>query len=369
MTMSQTVLSFSIGLMMLGCQSTSTSESTAAEDFRENHVGYVEHLPHESVRFDTTSHPSQQVYRVQFESSKQFSERAHDLARQMAMSCGVEGVPDDAQERLKTKWLDTLDAWMALQGQERGPEQALELSWNVQFWPDKKNTTGRKMSQLVQSSRSWSQAEIANKSVTVQGLGSIEWLLYDAKSDYFTHATTCQTGAAIASNLATHAQAIHQAWGENPWRDSDIGKWHSEYIALLSNQLEYSMKKLSRPLAKVGQPRPYFVESWRSRTSLSHLKTNVMALQSLYFANGSGLDQILRQRGKQELADRIRNQFSITLSTWPQQASLFDALQTKTGYQMVLAQYNKLEQLKYLIHEEVAIELGVIIGFNATDGD
>ncbi|NMU18464.1 iron-regulated protein A, partial [Vibrio parahaemolyticus] len=49
--------------------------------------------------------------------------------------------------------------------------------------------------------------------------------------------------------------------------------------------------------------------------------------------------------------------------------SLFAALQTKEGYRMVLSQYNKLEQLKYLIHEEVAIELGVVIGFNATDGD
>ena len=59
----------------------------------------------------------------------------------------------------------------------------------------------------------------------------------------------------------------------------------------------------------------------------------------------------------------------IALETWPEDKSLFAALQTKEGYRMVLAQYNKLEQLKYLIHEEVAIELGVVIGFNATDGD
>jgi predicted lipoprotein len=59
----------------------------------------------------------------------------------------------------------------------------------------------------------------------------------------------------------------------------------------------------------------------------------------------------------------------MTLETWPEENSLFEALQTVDGYRMVLAQYNKLEQLKYLIHEEVAIELGVVIGFNATDGD
>ncbi|MBF4301886.1 iron-regulated protein A, partial [Vibrio anguillarum] len=43
--------------------------------------------------------------------------------------------------------------------------------------------------------------------------------------------------------------------------------------------------------------------------------------------------------------------------------------QTKTGYREVLALYNKFEQLNYLLHDEVAVELGVVIGFNATDGD
>ena len=46
-----------------------------------------------------------------------------------------------------------------------------------------------------------------------------------------------------------------------------------------------------------------------------------------------------------------------------------ELLQSKEGYRVAYAQYNKLEQLKYLIHEEVAIKLGVVIGFNATDGD
>lgn len=48
---------------------------------------------------------------------------------------------------------------------------------------------------------------------------------------------------------------------------------------------------------------------------------------------------------------------------------MFAMLKSKEGYRNVLAQFNKLEHLKYLIHEEVAIELGVVVGFNATDGD
>jgi predicted lipoprotein len=129
------------------------------------------------------------------------------------------------------------------------------------------------------------------------------------------------------------------------------------------------MKKMSRPLANFGQPRPYFAESWRSETSMLNLKANIEALQALYIANDNGLDKLLRQRGKSELADSIRQQFTMTIETWPTEQSLFDLLQSKDGYRLAYSNYNKLEQLKYLIHEEVAIELGVVIGFNATDGD
>ena len=92
-------------------------------------------------------------------------------------------------------------------------------------------------------------------------------------------------------------------------------------------------------------------------------------MEALYLADGNGLDALLREQGHADLADRVVHQFEMALDTWPEDKSLFAALQTKEGYRMVLAQYNKLEQLKYLIHEEVAIELGVVIGFNATDGD
>ena len=61
--------------------------------------------------------------------------------------------------------------------------------------------------------------------------------------------------------LDNKAQIIADSWAENPWKSLEVTEWESEYISLLSNQLDYSMKKLSRPLAKIGQPRPYFSES------------------------------------------------------------------------------------------------------------
>tara|TARA_Y100001956_G_C4125756_1_gene189993 strand:+ start:2663 stop:3694 length:1032 start_codon:yes stop_codon:yes gene_type:complete len=317
------------------------------------------------VKAEATNHMSQSVYQVEFEAAQTFSLQTNKLAQQFQAYCAGSAELDEA----KSQWRATMESWMALQGQERGPEQALAQSWNVQFWPDKKNTTGRKMSALTKQDKIWTAEQISQQSVTVQGLGSLEWLLYDKNVVLSHEDQVCQTSVAISQNLANNAQVIAMAWQENPWKALDEKAWTSEYIALLSNQLEYSMKKMSRPLAKIGQPRPYFSESWRSQTSMYNLKANVEAMRTLYMADGNGLDRLLRQRDKANLADRIQRQFDMTIDTWPMETSLFELLQTKEGYRIAYSNYNKLEQLKYLIHEEVAIELGVVIGFNATDGD
>lgn len=312
----------------------------------------------------TSNEMIEQVYAIEQQSAQRLAESSLQLAQKFESYC----VKQADKREVEEQWQQTMYSWMALQGQERGPEAALALNWNIQFWPDKKNTTGRKMSQLLQQDLSWNSKLIQQQSVTTQGLGAVEWLLFD-QSSTLPQPEACQLGNAITRNLALNTQKIEQAWQVNPWSEFDQTMWLNEYIALLANQLDYSMKKLSRPLAKIGQPRPYFAESWRSEKSLTWLKYNVEAMRALYIANGVGLDNYLRKQGHAELADRINDHFDSTLASWPASSSLFAALQTKSGYQDTLSLYNKLEYLKYLIHEEVAIELNIVIGFNATDGD
>ncbi len=304
------------------------------------------------------------VYYIEQQSAQRLASSSQLLAESFEVYC----MNQTTKETVVMQWQQTMQAWMALQGQQRGPEVALSVNWNIQFWPDKKNTTGRKMSQLLKKDQIWNTELIQQQSVTTQGLGAIEWLLFD-KASTLPASESCHLGQAITANLALNTQKVAKAWRVNPWSQFDVTLGVNGYIALLANQLDYSMKKLSRPLAKIGQPRPYFSESWRSETSLTWLKYNVEAMKNLYLANGVGLDDYLRKQGYADLADRIEDHFNSTLETWPESSSLFVELQTKSGYQNTLALYNKLEYLKYLIHEEVAIELNIAIGFNATDGD
>ncbi|WP_050790445.1 imelysin family protein [Vibrio caribbeanicus] len=321
--------------------------------------------PIDNITLSKNQHVSHGVYEVELNSARLFRDESKKLTMDMQSYCDGE----ISRSALQGSWFRVMSKWMAIQGQGRGPEAALAQSWNIQLWPDKKNTTGRKMRAIFSSSKSWSQEEIANQSVAVQGVGAIEWLLFDQASPLTREDKTCKTAVAITENLAINAQEIGEAWEINPWSDLDEQQWYSEYISLLSNQLSYSLKKMTLPLAKFGHPRPYFSESWRSQASLQNLKSNILAMQRLYLAGGNGLDKVLRDRGNAYLADRIVRQFEFMIDTWPSEESLFELVQSKSGYQNVYSQFNKLEHLQYLIHEEVAVELGVIIGFNSTDGD
>lgn len=321
--------------------------------------------PIDKITLSKNQHVSHGVYEVELDSARLFRDESKKFTMDMQSYCDGE----ISRSALQGSWFRVMSKWMAIQGQGRGPEAALAQSWNIQLWPDKKNTTGRKMRAIFSSSKSWSQEEIANQSVAVQGVGAIEWLLFDQASPLTREDKTCKTAVAITENLAINAQEIGEAWEINPWSDLDEQQWYSEYISVLSNQLSYSLKKMTLPLAKFGHPRPYFSESWRSQASLQNLKSNILAMQRLYLAGGNGLDKVLRDKGNAYLADRIVRQFEFMIDTWPSEESLFELVQSKSGYQNVYSQFNKLEHLQYLIHEEVAVELGVIIGFNSTDGD
>ncbi|MCL9780235.1 iron-regulated protein A [Vibrio sp. S4M6] len=338
---------YPLSLALVGCQSTQLSTSTDS----------------------TVANSNQSVYGVECAAAEHFAHQAKTLTLAFQRYCS-QPKNNNSDASVKSVWYKTMQAWMALQGQEVGPEKALQQSWNIQFWPDKKNTTGRKMLRLLQQNKSWTATEISQQSVAVQGLGSLEWLLYDSSSTLGQDNNSCDLAVAISKNLERNALAVSKAWEkDNPWRELTDSVWLATYTSLLSHQLDYTMKKLSLTMAKIGYPKPYFAESWRSKTSIQNIKFNVLALQRLYVADGHGMDRILRSRGDEQLANSIQAQFESILASWPNQHTLFEMLQTHKGYQSLLLQFNKLYQLRYLIQDQVPVKLGVTIGFNSTDGD
>ncbi|WEM43372.1 imelysin family protein [Photobacterium sp. DA100] len=309
---------------------------------------------------------SQAVHQQHLAAAQQFAVAAVGLNDSLSGLCRNDGTA--SLEAAQQAWTHTMQSWMPFQGRDKGSEAALSLSWQIQFWPDKKNTTGRKLDQLLKQGTQWSVATLAGQSVAVQGLGAAEWFLYDSPQ-VLQSAKGCLLAVAVAANIQHSGEALASAWQDNPWQAMTPELALGEYLGALNNQLDYSIKKLQRPMGQPGYPRPYQAESWRSGTSLENLRASVAAMEQLYLAGGHGLDSLLRDRGYGATADRLADQFAALLASWPAEPSLTAMLNSREGYRQLLNIFNGLEYIQLMLQDEVAAELGIKVGFNATDGD
>ncbi|MEZ9302771.1 imelysin family protein [Vibrio breoganii] len=317
-------------------------------------------------QFEVTQHLSQAVYQLQHQHAERFYSNSAKLHQAFQTQC-LSSSDESSLNALQNQWHETMLAWMPFQGQNNGPNEIHDLAWKVQFWPDKKNTTGRQIKAQLSSNPHISSKELANLSATLQGLSAIEWLLYDDAAQESNLENRCALGITISQRLLQTSITVRDAWSINPWKDLEKKQWNVEYISMLNDQLDYMQKKLSRPLAKIGKPRPYFTESWRSQTSYANLFANWQGINALVHAP-NGLIDIL-QDVDPVLAESISSTIKSTVNNWPIDASLFADLGSAQGYQRALAQYNKIEYVHYLIATEAAMKLGIVVGFNSTDGD
>ncbi|MDR9825575.1 imelysin family protein [Vibrio sp. FNV 38] len=307
----------------------------------------------------------QAVLTVQRNAAESLAKQSKGLVNSLQGYCHAQ----KSIELARQQWTHVMSAWMRLQGQQRGPDLAIERYWQVQFYPDKKDTTGRKMRHLREHSSAWSVEELADQSVAVQGVGAIEWLLFD-ESSWLSHSEIdCQNGVAITQSLNKNTDWIAKQWQAYTFDSMDEQVWASVYLALINSQLDYAMKKMSLMLGKPGKSKPYFAEAWRSQTSVGFIKTNLQAVSDLYLASGQGLDSHLRGRGESELADKVSLSLGYLISTWPANVKEHEMLNDKSGYQELLGLYNQISYVHYLLTEPVAQSLGVVVGFNSTDGD
>ncbi len=108
------------------------------------------------------------IHQQHLQSAEKFASATRQLNDNLTALCQEYG--EYQLQDTRESWQQVMQKWMALQGREKGSEEALALSWQIQFWPDKKNTTGRKLNQLLKQDVTWAAAEIAEQSVAVQAL-------------------------------------------------------------------------------------------------------------------------------------------------------------------------------------------------------
>ncbi|MNZ23474.1 Imelysin [compost metagenome] len=288
--------------------------------------------------------------------------------------------------KARADFLAAQKAWSELQPLLVGPLAEGNRSWQVQFWPDKKNLVARQVEQLLNANSQVTPELLSRSSVVVQGLTAYEYILFDAKidlADAQAKARYCPLLEAIGEHQQALAQDILGRWKNDGGMLAQLSKFPndryadareaiSELLRVQVTALDSLKKKLGTPLGRQskGIPQPFQAEGWRSDASLASLDASLVGAQALWNGtDGKGLRALLPSEQK-ELAGKIDAAYSDThakLAALKQ--PLGELLKSDEGIAQLNTLYDSLNVVHRLHEGELAKALGVQLGFNANDGD
>ncbi|VVN38891.1 imelysin family protein [Pseudomonas fluorescens] len=306
--------------------------------------------------------------------------------RQLAVSALAYCQGKETLETARADFLHAQKAWAELQPLLIGPLAEGNRSWQVQFWPDKKNLVGRQVEQLIIAQPQIDAAALAKSSVVVQGLSAYEYILFDSKPDVANaeqKARYCPLLVAIGERQKQLAEDILQSWNNTDGMLAQMSKFpnqryadsHEAIADLLRVQvtaIDTLKKKLGTPMGRQskGVPQPFQADAWRSQSSLTSLEASLAAAKTVWEGvDNKGLRGLLPSEQK-PLSDKIDAAYAASLKLFAGiQRPLTEMLNDDAGRQQLNELYDSLNVVHRLHEADLAKALGIQLGFNANDGD
>jgi len=301
------------------------------------------------------------------------------------------------QQQLQKQWRATMSAWAGVQPIGFGPLEDGNLRWKLQFWPDRKDLTRKKIEALIASDDELTAARVASASVSVQGLAALEYLLFDTSGGALEGyqngeqaSRRCLLLQAIAERVqqVTH-RLLNEWYGDinklgyadtysQPGADNALYPNNNASIAALLDTLVVGSEvvkrnKLGIPVGKdIAHAKPYRLEAWRSQHSLALMRASVATLEQLYRGNGGyGLQHYLVEETDVDVAllRDIDESFKATNAQLLQlNAPLFSQLKQPEQHSKLVELHRRLNVLQGNLNK-LPESLGIRLGFNSNDGD
>ncbi|SOB78309.1 hypothetical protein SAMN04488490_4173 [Marinobacter sp. LV10R510-11A] len=294
------------------------------------------------------------------------------LADQAEIYCKAPSA--EGLEQTKQAWLDAFLAWQQVRYVDFGPVEQENRAWQFQFWPDPKNLIARKATYLLQDEAAITPEKIDESGVAVQGFPMVEYLLYDQAFSEGSRALpadrSCQLLVGVSNHIADNGEALANDWGDfkNSYVDNDQYTDTTIRAAMAGLEL-LEERRLAQPmgLRGTGKRSVYSADAWRSGASLSSANATVQGIQQQFLPTFS---KLLNDRGHADLAERIEEQAEEALAKFPElDRPMAPLLADDSEFRMLQSLYVHISQLTALVNDRAAVELGVVRGFNSSDGD
>jgi predicted lipoprotein len=286
----------------------------------------------------------------------------------------------------RAHFVATVRAWAIVEPVRFGPVTEQNRLERILFWPDRKSI-GLKQVQAALAGKDATATDpttLAQKSVAMQGLGALEFVLFGTGSEALSagDAFRCDYGEAIAANLETIAAAISSDWADpdgfgrllaNPGADNSLYRNDTEAVTELFDVFVHGLElvrdvRISGFLgdeAKADKPKQAVF--WRSEATVASIAGNLDGLKTLFdaadFSPSLGTDM-----------EWIPGSIDFEFNNAERALTELDGPITDT-----LADADKRQKLTYvrlvtsslseLFGVRLAAALGLSAGFSSLDGD
>ncbi len=299
--------------------------------------------------------------------------------------CAAPG--DEALDFARQEFRDLVIAWSRIELIRFGPVLADNRIDRILFWPDRRGIALRQIQGLL-AERDLAALDAENlrqKSVALQGLGSLEYVLFGTGADELAAPNDyrCALGLAIAGAIRATAEEVLADWQvsegiaahlANPvpenadYRTDD--EVLSEVLGIFIHGYELLRDVRLGPITEFEgtEPNARVALYRRSEMTIESIAANVAGLEDLF--NVSGLAELFTG-DLSWVPDSMHFELDNFASTadqiadMPIEAAVADEeVQGKLGYLRIVTQ-----SLQAMATQQIAVELGLSAGFSSLDGD
>ncbi len=309
-----------------------------------------------------------------------FAVHGRRLSDAVAGFCAAPG--PEARAAVDGAFKDAVTGWSGIQFLRFGPLVESHRLERIAFWPDPKGIALRQIRKAVaeRDASVTDPARIAGKSVALQGLTAIEYLLFadgDPAGPF-----RCGFAAAAAASLADTVSEIAREWADPqgfsrrllaPGADDPLYRTPSEALAelhrALSTGLQVTQEQKLKPVlgSDPDSARPFLAPFRRSGFSLDVLAADAAALMA--FTEAGGFTRDLPEDFRwldNSIAFEFRNAVKAAEAVpVPIDEAVYDAAARGRLEYLALV----LGDLRSMVQQQLAAALGLTVGFNALDGD
>ncbi|WP_295814148.1 imelysin family protein [uncultured Nitratireductor sp.] len=285
-------------------------------------------------------------------------------------------------DAVQAGFADTLSAWAHVSVLRFGPLVAENRFERVFFWPDPRGVTLRQVQGLLASEDPLPD-DLADQSVALQGMPALDYVLFGTGGEALADdARRCAYAKALADNIADVAEALEGAWAEGtafrtsftaPAADRDpyrsTAEVAGEVVKAAGTALEFTRNAELLPALgdSVEKARGKRAPFWRSGQTFSFAAAQIEGVQKLIAAAGfvDGPSDFVNGYGGSMDFDLSHARDALeAVKTKPEAAFSQEEDRGRISYATIA-----MEGAKHTLNGELSGALGLVMGFNALDGD